>query len=110
MSNLIQATKGEGEVLILRFDFQSQLAAGESVLTAICGGVVMSGEDSGAEDFVMGDCFIFDTVVHQHVQDGTAGVVYLVTCAMRTSLNNVRMMQSKVAVLPSVTGLDPELP
>jgi hypothetical protein len=106
MSNVEQITKTEGEIITLYFDAKSKMFGTEEAVTAICSSVILVGEDSGAENVVYGDCTVVNGVVAQPVQGGVAGCVYLITCAVRTSLNNIPMFQSALAVLPGET-LDP---
>jgi hypothetical protein len=107
MSTTIEDSKLEGETITLKFEMLSRLDVGETVETAICEAEVFSGTDATPEALLTGTATVSGSVVSQQITGGTVGVVYLVTCAIRTSLNNILLNRAKIAVLPSATPTPP---
>lgn len=107
MSTVVEASKLLGETLTIKFDVDSRLEVGETLATAVCGVEVFSGTDASPSSMLSGTASISGAVVSQKITGGTSGVVYTLTCAVRTSLNNILLNQAKIAVLPSEV-LDPD--
>lgn len=98
MSTGILATKFETEELTLEIDMSSRCVVGESILTSVVSVSVLSGEDPLAEFMVSGAASVTNSVVSQKIINGVAGVVYLIECAGRSSLNNIFVNECKLAV------------
>lgn len=107
MSTVIKASKLVGETITLKFDLGSRVDTGETLATAVCGVEVFSGTDATPANLLSGTASISGMTVSQKITAGTSGVIYKVTCAVRTSLNNILLNQAKIAVLPSEV-LDPD--
>lgn len=108
MSTVVENSKLVGESLLLRFNLESRMVVGETVATAVCGIEVEMGEDEDTSGLLSGAATIetpFD--VSQRMVGGSVGKIYKVTCAVRTTLNNILYNQAKIAVLPS-TELVPD--
>lgn len=101
MSTVIEASKLRGETITLRFEMLSRLAVSETLATTVCAVEVFSGTDAAPENILSGTASISGTVVSQQITGGSEGVIYKVTCAVRTSDNNILLNQAKIAVLPS---------
>ena len=102
MSTVTADTKLQGEDIILVIDFLSRLLPGESVQTCASTISVLSGGDSNPTTMIPLLPAISGSSVHQQVIDGIAGNIYLVSIAVRTSLNNIYINEVKLAVLSSV--------
>lgn len=101
MATQVSRSKLAVEELELVFDMLSRLQVGESVVSAVVSCEVFSGEDSSAAAMISGDPSIANNIVYQKVVGGQPGVIYLISCAVRTSRNNVPINQLKLAVLSS---------
>lgn len=76
----------------VRFDYTNELETGETLLDAVAGDAVVtvevySGTDATPSDFLSGDRQVSSPAVRQAVTSPTAGVVYLMRCRARTSLD-----------------------
>lgn len=95
------------EELTMEFDMLSRMASGESVVTATVLCAVYSGEDSLASSMIDGDPSISNNIVSQRVKGGIAGVIYLVSCSVRTTSNNIYVNEAKLAVLTTTAVAPP---
>lgn len=98
MSTQIMQTKFETEELTLEFDFLSRMTAGETVTTAAVSSTVWSGVDP-VSNLVSGIASVSNNVVSQLITGGLPGVIYKITCSVRTSNNNILINEAKLAVL-----------
>jgi hypothetical protein len=98
------------EDINMEFDMLSRVRVGESIVTAIVTASVFAGIDLSPEDLISGDPSISNNVVTQKITGGTGGVIYLITCAARTSDNNIVVNEAKLAVLTSPGMEPPALP
>lgn len=101
MSTVTCESKLVGEDLLVELDFLSRLVGGETVATAVCAIEVWSGVDASPSAMISGSPTVSGSTVRQKVVDGSAGVIYLLTIAVRTSLNSIYYNQAKIAVLSS---------
>lgn len=101
MSNVVSESKLIGETLNVSIDFLSRLQVGESVQTAAVSIQVFSGIDANPSAMLSGSPIISGSLVTQKVIGGLPGVVYELFLYARTSLNNIPVQQTKIAVLSS---------
>ena len=92
--------KLSGETVIETFEFGARLVVGETLSTASTTAVVYSGTDSSPSSVISGSASISGTHVTQAVTGGTTGNVYLLTCAVTTSLGQTLEMQGYLTIIP----------
>lgn len=109
MSTLIFPPKGESEEITAEFDFLSRMVPGEEAATAICTCSVLTGEDPTPALMVSGDPTVSNDIVFQKIIGGLSGVIYTLTCSVRTNLNNILINTAQLAVLPDNAGTPPPL-
>lgn len=107
MATQIIADKLQVEQLTLEFDMLSRLKIGETVATAACSATVWSGTDATPSTIISGLPTISNNIVSQKVVAGLPGVIYQISCAVRTSSNNIMINEAKLAIRPSVATLPP---
>jgi hypothetical protein len=95
------------EELTLEFDMLSRLAIGESVVGAIVTSSVYSGVDANPATMIDGSPSIANNVVSQQVRGGLPGVIYTISCSVRTSNNNVLVNEAKLAILTTSAPVPP---
>jgi len=95
------------EEVSMEFDMLSRLKVGESVVTAIVTSSTYSGEDGSPSLMIDGEPTISNNVVTQRVKGGTAGCIYVISCSIRTSNNNVLINEAKLAVLTTQAVMPP---
>lgn len=95
------------EELTLEFDMLSRLANGESVVGAVVSSSVYSGVDPLPSAMIDGAPTISNNVVSQQVKGGLPGVIYTISCSVRTSNNNVLVNEAKLAVLTTTAATPP---
>jgi hypothetical protein len=99
MLTVVFGPKLTSETLDLTFDFDSMLAVGETLASAVTTATVFSGEDSSPSSIIDGSATLDGTQVIQTVTDGVAGVVYVLNCAATTSAGQILIMQGRLAVI-----------
>jgi hypothetical protein len=110
MNTVTEAAKLASETITLKFDFLSRLQAGETVATSVCEAEVFTGTDATPANIISGTSSISGDIVSQKITAGEDGVIYQVTCACRTTDNNIYLLRAKVAVLPDVDITPAALP
>lgn len=108
MATQVTSHKLAVEELEMQFDMLSRLAVGETVVSAVVSCDVFSGVDASAAAMISGTPTILNNVVSQKIVGGVPGVIYLISCAVRTSRNNVPINQAKLAVLASSVAVPVE--
>ncbi len=99
MSRLVLPAKAIGETVRYELDFLSQLASGETISTVTVTCSVFAGDDDAPEDLILGLPWYSSTRVYQRVTGGTAGVIYLLTATITTSLSQTLVMYAYLATL-----------
>lgn len=97
MATQILNQKAVGETLTIEFDMLSRLKNQETVETAIVSYSVASG-DAAATLAIVGPPIVANNIVSQAISGGVAGVIYKLTCAVRTSLNNILINEANLSV------------
>lgn len=98
MTFTVTPSKITTEVVSVPFDFASQLADGETITSQEVTVTVFQGEDANPSAILSGAASVSGTVVSQLITGGTAGVVYLLSCGIATSLSQNLIMQTYLAV------------
>ena len=101
MSRIILQGKLLGETKTYPFPFISQLAAGETISTAVTTAAVYSGTDASPSSIVSGSATISGQTVTQAITAGTLGVTYLLTCTITTSLSQTLLLEAFLTVTPN---------
>ena len=99
MSRLVLPAKAIGETVRYELDLLSQLATGETISTVTVTCSVFAGDDDAPEDLILGLPWYSSTRVYQRVTGGTAGVIYLLTATITTSLSQTLVMYAYLATL-----------
>lgn len=81
--------KGVSETLFVYFDFASEMAATETILTQLVEASVYSGTDAAPEDIIDGSASHSGTEVTQSITGGLVGVTYQLKCSVGTDANQV---------------------
>lgn len=107
MATQTYPSKMSVEDVTMDFDMLSRCKVGEFVVTAtvVCG--VYSGVDPSASAMISGVPSIANNVVSQKVKGGVPGNIYLVSCSVRTSDDNVYVNEAKLAVLTTSAPVPP---
>ena len=108
MSRQVLEAKSVGETLRYEIDFLSQLASGETITSVTTTMSVFAGTDSTPSDMLVDVPWYSGTTVYQRITAGTAGVIYLLTATVNTSLSQVLIIYGYLAVL-TPTGSDVSL-
>jgi hypothetical protein len=87
------------EDLFLDFNFISDLEVGETISGAEVTCSVFSGIDATPSAVISGTATVSGGTVTQKVIDGTAGVIYLLTCSITTTSSAIKFMQGYLAVI-----------
>lgn len=107
MSTQILYDKLQVEQLTVEFDMLSRLKVGETLATAAVSASVWSGTDATPSVIVSGLPTISGSLVQQKIIGGLPGVIYLISCAVRSSSNNILINEAKLAIRPSTATLPP---
>lgn len=99
-SRVIFPPKGQGETLLLTFNFGSALSAGETISVATAAAVVYSGTDASPSAILSGSASISGQEVTQLVTAGVEGTIYDVGMSVFTSLGQTLQQAGYVAVAP----------
>lgn len=91
-----------GETAVVKFDFTSLLAVGETISTESVAASVYSGTDSAPSLIVSGSASASGNVVSQKVTAGVLGVVYELLCTITTSLSQTLELSGYLAVVPGL--------
>ena len=86
-------------VVMLSFDFLSNLSPGDTVASAVVDNVVFSGTDLTPTAMLSGSPVINPTSVDQLCTGGVSGVVYFPTCVATTALGQKLVKVGYLAVL-----------
>ena len=89
----IQGTAGQ-----IVFDFSSQLAYGETILSASVTATMHSGEDPAPAGFAMGPATRSGAKVTQIIGDGVLGATYNMICTATTSTSRTLIQTGFVVV------------
>lgn len=99
MSMIESSPKTSAEVTTLQFDFLSQMATSETLISASCTCVVWSGVDATPSAVLSGSTTVSTPVAKQKITGGVEGTIYLITCNGLTSLSNRPVIQTYVPVV-----------
>lgn len=102
-----QALKLQSENLTLEFPMLSRLVVGETVISAVVTSTVYIGIDPTSSSMISTLPILSGSVVNQLVVGGLPGVIYNISCAVRTSLNNIVINVAKLAVMPDDAATPP---
>lgn len=81
--------KQVGETEIFSVDYRSQLAVGETIISASWGVTAVSGSDPLAFEMIVGSAAILGSKVSQMITGGVIGVTYQPKCAALTSMGQI---------------------
>lgn len=97
--SIIFPPKLVGATIFADMDFISRLEAGETItgVGVVCS--VFSGVDAAPSAVLVGAPAVIGSIVRQQVTGGLAGVMYLLTCTVTTSLGATKIMNCYLAVL-----------
>lgn len=70
------------------FDFSQVLDSGESISTASCSVIVMTGTDPNPSNILIGSAIITGTKANQRIANGISEVTYRLIMTITTSLGN----------------------
>lgn len=107
MATQVLFHKLESEEFSIDIDVLSRLALGETVATAASNMSVASGVDATPTTMLSGLPSISGSIVSQKVIGGSPGVIYKLSTSIRTSLNNILVLESKLAVLSDDAATPP---
>lgn len=96
-------SKGISGTLILPpggFDFTSQLAASETIVSAVTTAVNWWGTDPSPSAIISGAVVISGSLVFQTFTAGVLGNIYLVTCSALTSASRTLILAGYLAIVP----------
>jgi flagellar biosynthesis protein FliR len=85
MARVITQPKPASDTIKVTFNFLSQMAVGETIVTASCIATVYTGVDASPSSIISGVSSISGQTVTQALTGGIAGVVYQVVCTITTS-------------------------
>lgn len=95
-----------GEDGIVKFDFTSALAAGETISSATVTASVYSGTDAAPGNLIAGADTISGAIVSQLIAGsagaGVLGVIYELLCTADTSLGKRLQIASYMAIVPDL--------
>lgn len=103
MNRVILPAKRLGETESFAFDFTSNLAVGETILTAVVTSVVYSGVDPSPSSMISGVASISGAIATQKITGGVLGVMYTVMCTITTSLGQTLQLPGFLAIVPNLT-------
>ena len=92
--------KTAGETQKLRFNYISDLAVGETVVSASVVATIYSGTDPTPAAIINGAASITTPEVTQGVIAGVLGVTYLLTCTALTSAGQTLQQQGFLVIIP----------
>lgn len=98
MSTVITEAKDVGETVQISLEFLSRLRIGETLGTCTASISVLSGIDASPNSMLQGLPSIIGTSVSQVVKGGVLGNIYLLSLAARTSLNNIYVQETAIAI------------
>ena len=93
--------KRQTETVLVAFDFTSFLNLGETVSTQVTTSSVWSGTDSSPAAMISGASSNASGVISQLITGGLAGVLYLLSCTITTSLGQTLVGSAYMAVKAS---------
>ena len=82
------------------FQFALDFVAGETISTASVAATVYSGTDASPSSIISGSAQISGGQVTQVIVNGVAGVTYLLTCSVVTSLAQSLSQEGYLVVVP----------
>ncbi len=77
------------DFILVKFNFTSDLAAGEVLNSATVTASVYSGTDSSPSSIISGSDSISGPEVSQLIVDGLEGVIYVLNCEVITNLSQI---------------------
>jgi hypothetical protein len=101
VSTVISDTKLVSESVDISIDFLSRLQVGETLQTCASAMSVLTGVDLNPAAMLSGLPTISGTSVIQNVVAGNVGTIYILSLSARTSENNIFVMETAIAVMPS---------
>jgi hypothetical protein len=84
---------------VFSFNFQDQLAVGETISSATVAATVYSGTDASPSSIISGAASISGATVSQVITAGTAGVTYVLTCTAVTSTSHTIVSSGPLVVM-----------
>ena len=84
------------------FDFTSQLAVGETLVTPTVTVTVYSGVDASPLSMLSGSATVSGKQIRQLFTGGTAGVIYDLRCGVTTSAGQTLEQTAYLAVVPNL--------
>ena len=96
-------SKYSGETRSVVFDFTSDLAVGETIITKTCACTVYSGVDASPSSVISGSASSSGAQVTQLVTGGVVGVLYNIACTITTSAGQTLIKSGLLAILPTAT-------
>lgn len=103
MSRQVFPTKFDSETLLLTFDFQADLAVGETLSGPTIAASVYSGTDASPSAIITGSATVSGATVTQKFTGGTVGNIYYVVCTVATSLSQVLQRSGFLTIVSDVT-------
>ncbi len=100
MSEVILPAKFAGETKLYEFDFTSQIATAETILTKVTTCSVYSGTDASPSALIAGAASSTGQVVTQSITGGVLGVIYQLLCTITTSLGQTLQLAGYLVVEP----------
>ena len=99
MTNASFPIKAVGASRIFTFNFQDQLAVGETISSASVAATVYSGTDASPSSLISGADSISGAEVSQVITGGVAGVTYVLTCTAVTSTSHTIVSSGPLVVM-----------
>lgn len=93
-------SKVSGSILLITFDFTSDLAVGETISSQSVTASVWSGTDSLPSDIISGAATVSGAIVTQKIDGGVTGVIYELLCTATTSLGQTLQQIGFLSIVP----------
>lgn len=100
-SDFQNSTVGESEVY--SFDFENDIASGETLSVATFTLSVHEGTDASPSSRLSGSSSISGTIASQRLTGLQSNVTYNLSCSVTTSLNNTLILWARVTSYPAGT-------
>lgn len=98
-SRIVLAPKLAGATELRDVDFASQIGNGETISTKVVTAATYSGTDASPASIISGAATSSGSIVTQSLTGGVAGVQYLLTWTVTTSLSQTILITSFLTVL-----------
>lgn len=90
--------KDPGETLLVEFDFSAELAAGETIETAVISCVLLKGYDVNPSGILADAAQLTTPKVFQLISGGVDGSYYKISCTASTSGGEIIILKAVVPV------------